>query len=354
MTARRVDQLLAGFAEGDGISRDAVLLQEAIRSLGYDSEIYAVADRIAPQMAQACKPSQAYAGRPGDVLIYQYAIASPATETFLRTPAMRVVRYQNVTPPEFFRGYDDALAAQLEAGRRQLVEVVRAAAAVWPASEFNAADIRGLGAARIEVLPLLFSDRRVEQTPDPAVLAKYGGPLVNLLFVGRIAPNKRIEDLMRAFACYQRRFNRFSRLILVGSERSCPRYYALLRRLAFELDLPNVCFEGYALDAGLAACYRRASLFVCASAHEGYCLPLVEAMSHQVPVIARASGGVPEAMGDAGVLYDELSPEELAALLHRVLTDRRLRDEILASQDLRVDELARRNPAAEVEKRLAL
>ena len=351
---RRIDQLLAGFAEGDAVSRDAVLLRDTLRSLGCESDLYAMADRIAPQMANACRPAQEYAGRPGDVLIYHYAIASRATEIFLRTPAIRIVRYHNITPAEYFRGFDDALAVLLEEGRRRLVEVVRAASSVWPVSEFNAEEIRGLGAARTSVLPLLVPERRVDRESDPAVLAKYGGPLTNLLFVGRIAPNKRIEDLILAFAAYQRRFNRFSRLVLAGSERSCPRYYTMLRRLAFELDLPNVCFEGYALVAGLAACYRRANLFVCASAHEGYGLPLVEAMSHRVPVIARAVGGVPEAMGGAGVLYDGLASGELAALMHRVLTDGFMLSDILASQDVRLGELARRNPAAEVEKLLAL
>lgn len=349
MARRRVDQLLAGFAEGDAISIDALLLQAAFRSLEIDSDIYAADGCIAPEMTGACKPASAYAGRKGDSLLYHYSVGSPATEVFLRTPALRVVRYHNITPPEFFRGFDDAVAEHLEDGRRRLVEVVRAASAVWAVSEFNAGDIRPLGAERVHVLPLLFSARRFDVAPAPEVLARLDGRLATLLFVGRGAPNKRIEDLLQAFACYQRAHNPFSRLVIVGSDRNCPRYVAMLRRLALELDLPNVCFEGYALESGLVAYYRRASLFVSASVHEGYCLPLVEAMANGVPVLARAAGGVPEAMGGAGVLYDELDASELAGLIHRVLTDAALRREILASQSARLAGLAGRNAAAEVQ-----
>jgi glycosyltransferase involved in cell wall biosynthesis len=348
MPRRRVDQLLAGFAEGDAVSIDALLLQAAFRSLDFDSDIYVSDGYAAPEMLAACRPASAYAGRNGDSLLFHYSVASSATEVFLRTPARRLVRYHNITPPEYFRGFDDAIAARLAEGRHRLAEVVRAASAVWPVSEFNAGDIRPLGAEHIDVLPLLFSPRRFDVAPAPDVLARLREPLDTLLFVGRGAPNKRIEDLLQAFACYQRLFNPFSRLVLVGSDRNCPRYYAMLRRLALDLNLPNACFEGYATEAGLAAYYRKADLFVSASMHEGYCLPLVEAMAHGVPVIARATGGVPEAMGNAGVLYDDLSPSELAALIDRVLTDKTLRRDIVGSQENRVTELAGRDAAAEV------
>ena len=151
-----------------------------------------------------------------------------------------------------------------------------------------------------------------------------------------MVPNKRVEDLILAVAWYTRTVSPFARLILVGSDRSCPRYFALLRLLALGLDLPNVCFEGFASEAGLAACYRAASLFVSASDHEGYCLPLVEAMHCGVPVIAKDTGGMPEALGGAGVLYTDLDAPELAELMHRVLADAALRAQVLESQRRRM------------------
>jgi glycosyltransferase involved in cell wall biosynthesis len=185
------------------------------------------------------------------------------------------------------------------------------------------------------------------------ILEKFAGPLKNILAVGRIAPNKRIEDLIQAFAWYHRAINPYSRLLIVGSPRSAPRYFTMLRMLVGDLDLPNVCFEGFASPAGLLAYYRVADLFVSASEHEGYCLPLVEAMDHGIPVIARVAGGTPEAMDGAGVLYEDLAPAELGALFDRVLTDAALRKEILTSQQRRVQRARDRDLEAEVKALLA-
>jgi hypothetical protein len=289
-----------------------------------------------------------YSGSPSDILIHHYGGQSPATALFNSTPARRLIRYHNITPGEFFDGYDDPLAASLRAARHELPQVLAKAEAVLAASKYNATEARAAGAHKVFVLPLIPSPTRTAITPDPAILQRYSGPLTNLLFVGRIAPNKRIEDLILAFESYQQRYNPFSRLILVGSERSCPRYYTALRRLAAEHMLTHVCFEGYALEAGLEACYRASHAFVCASAHEGYCLPLIEAMAHGLPVIACKTGGTPEAMDGAGILYNDLTPDELATLIHRTLTDPSLRATIQTSQQARLERWTTRNPATEV------
>jgi glycosyltransferase involved in cell wall biosynthesis len=122
--------------------------------------------------------------------------------------------------------------------------------------------------------------------------------------------------------------------------------------LAGDLDLPNVCFEGFAAAASLAAYYRVADLYVCPSEHEGYCLPLLEAMYRGVPVLARQAGGMPEAMDGAGIIYDNLSAPELAALMHQAITDEPLRQTVVASQRARMQREARRDIAAEVHKLL--
>ena len=368
--AARIDQLLAGFADGDAISRDARLIQDALRAAGYASDIYVVPEGIAPRMRAACRPLGEYRGQPDDVLVYHYSIASAATAVYTASPARRVVRYHNITPAEFFSGYDDGMVRTLRRAREELAGVVAAADVVWADSRFNAAEIetldrrvhagpdlvsgrslrpetssgptRGTGSQpssmsdRVQVLPVLFAPNAADTSPDAAVAAKYGGSLQNILFVGRMVPNKRVEDLILAVAWYTRTVSPFARLILVGSDRSCPRYFALLRLLALGLDLPNVCFEGFASEAGLAACYRAASLFVSASDHEGYCLPLVEAMHCGVPVIAKDTGGMPEALGGAGVLYTDLDAPELAELMHRVLADAALRAQVLESQRRRM------------------
>lgn len=348
MTPARMDQLLAGFAEGDAVSQDALLLQQVFRSAGFAADLFAPAESIEPRSAGLCRPLGDYTGSAADALLFHYSIASPADAVFLRAGARRIVRYHNITPARYFEGFDDALAVRLGRGRDSLREVAAAAEAVWAVSEFNASELRALGIGGVRLLPLLFSPERFDVPPDPGVAARFAAPLVNILFVGRIAPNKRVEDLLLAFHWYHRAVNRFSRLVLVGSDRSCPRYYAMLRLLARALDLPHVCFEGFASPSALSTLYALAGAFVTASEHEGYCLPLIEAMHKGVPVIARRAGGMPEALGGAGVLYDGLGAPELGELIGAVTGDRALRAEVLASQQRRLAALRDRNVTREV------
>lgn len=343
-----IHQILAGYADGDAISNEARALRQIFRSWGHNSEIYVDPVRVSAGLKTDCRSLADYVAGSSDIGLYHYGIASPATAVFRATAAKKIMVYHNITPAEYFTGFDDGVAAQLQAARAVLCETARCADAVWAVSGFNAAELTAAGLDGVKVFPLLLAAARPDILPDPQILAKFAGPLQNILFVGRIAPNKRIEDLILAFAWYHLKINPFSRLVIVGSPRSAPRYLTMLRMLVGDLDLPNVCFENFAASAGLAAYYRVADLCVSTSAHEGYCLPLVEAMDHGVPVIARAAGGTPEAMDGAGVLYDNLAPAELGALFNRVLTDAALRQEILTSQQRRIQRARARNLEAEV------
>ncbi|MGD9611942.1 MAG: glycosyltransferase [Kiritimatiellia bacterium] len=342
MTFAAIHQIAAGFATGDAISLEAVALRDVCRALGVASEIFVPAERTAPDGRHLVRPLEEYRPGAGELLIYHYSIQTPATAIFRRSPARKVAIYHNVTPAAFFRAFDESVAAQLEAAREELADVVGAADAVWADSAFNAAEIAALGAKTVRVFPLLFAARAFAGPADPAVRQVLGGPAKKILFVGRIAPNKCVEELIEAFAWYHHGFERRSELILVGSERSCPRYFAMLRMFAAELDLMAVRFVRYASPAGLIAHYEAADLFATASRHEGYCLPVVEAMFKGVPVLARNVGGVPEAMDGAGVLFDETTPAELAGLMHRMISDAALRAEICASQQARVQRLLAR------------
>jgi len=346
--AGRIDQVLAGFAEGDAISNEATILQDIFRRWGKESEIYVDVRHVSPVLREQSRPLESYTGGRDDVLIHHYGIASPAVDTFLKAPGRKVLIYHNITPTHFYRGFDDGIARQLEQARAGLRTVLSAADAIWADSEFNASELRELGTYNIKVLPLLFSIAHFNLPPDPAISRKFRAPMKNLLFVGRVAPNKRIEDLIQAFAWYHRLINRQSRLVIVGSERSTPRYYLMLAMLASDLKLQNVCFERFASPQGLTAYYEMADVFVTASEHEGYCLPLVEAMHKGVPVIARRGGGIPEALGGAGVMYEDLGPGELAQLIHLVLTDKRTRRDVLESQRRRMADLNRRQPEEEL------
>lgn len=343
MTPRRVDQVLAGFAEGDAISQEARVLQSAFRGMGLASDIFAPPEHVSPSEAGRFRPLAEFASAGADAAILHYATASPATEIFRARSGRGIIRYHNITPSPFFRGFDDGLADQLDAARAALPEIVADADEIWAASEYNAEELRRAGADAVRVVPLFFSLSEFDVPPDPAATRKFAAPLTNFLFMGRVAPNKCVEDLIVAFAWYQRCINPFSRLLLLGSEHSCPPYYAMLRMLAHRLGLPNVCFEGFVPAPVRSACYRLADVFLTASRHEGYCLPLVEAMFHGVPVVARRAGGMPEAMAGAGILFDEEDPRAFAELMHRAATESGLRESVLARQAARVEAIRSRD-----------
>ena len=348
-----IHQLTAGFVIGDAISLEIVAIRDLCRALGCESEIFVPMAVTTAESRRMVRPLEAYRPAASELLIYHYSIQSAATDVFRRSAAPKIMIYHNITPASFFKGFDERVVRQLEDGRRELGEVAALADAVWADSAYNAAEVAALGAKRVQVFPLLFSPGAYDLPPDPAVLQGLSSPAKKILFVGRMAPNKCVEELIEAFAWYHQHFERRSELLLVGSERTCPRYFAMLRMFAAELDLMSVSFIRSASPAGLVAYYQRADLFATASRHEGYGLPVVEAMYKGVPVLARNTGGVPEAMDGAGVLFDEASPAELAALMARLISDAALRSEVLASQQARIRRLLARPVREEFQNLLA-
>jgi glycosyltransferase involved in cell wall biosynthesis len=332
---KRFDQLVGGFAEGDAISQETRRMQQLARDAGYESDIFCPPERVSPGAKELCQPLQSYTGATSDIVVYHYGLATPAGTIFTGSPAKRILRYHNITPATYYDGLDDRLAAQLRDARAELESMAACANSVWADSDFNADEIRTTGRTDVITAPLFFERDEWTITPDPHVRAAFAVPMTNFLYVGRMAPNKGIEDLILAFAHYHGSIDANARLILVGSEASCPRYYAMLRMLATQLNLSHVCFEGFVTNAQLAAYYDLADAFVTASYHEGYCLPLLEALYRDVPVLARATGGVPEALDGAGALFDDASPAQLAELMHCVVHDASIREEIVTSQQRR-------------------
>lgn len=337
----RFDQILAGYVDGDAISREARAFRDVFREMGYESDIFAPAQNTSERMAADARPLDEFHCTTDDKVLYHFSIGSEAADLFAKAAGRKLVRYHNITPGEFFDGFDDELAVRLRAGRAELEDICRSADLVIADSEFNAKEVRAVGCENVKVFELVADLAEVE--PDERKLDRYADGLSNILFVGRIVPNKKIEDLILAFNWINKTIDSRSRLVLVGSERSCPSYFHMLKMLACRLELDNVCFEGFLNEAELSACYCCADVFVCASRHEGYCLPLIEAMKYEVPVIARNCGGMPEAMGGAGVLFDDLDPVMLGELIGKTMWDYDFAGRILASQDRRLEEVRARD-----------
>jgi glycosyltransferase involved in cell wall biosynthesis len=336
----RVDQVLSGYAAGDAISREARCIRQALLRLGYQSEIFAPATAISAEVREECQPLSRYRATASDTCIFHYSIGTDAAGLLAATPAHRILRYHNITPPHFFHGLDDALAAQLERGLEQLPVLLDCAHELWAVSDYNADGLTIPPHLDPKTIPLFFDPAEFSGHTDTDMHAGLASTC-NILYVGRISPNKCVEELILATHCLIHTYPDIPyRLILVGSGDSCPRYFALLQWMAERLDLPQVNFLGYKTRGQLTACYKQAAIFATASRHEGFCLPIVEAMSHGVPVLARGCGGIPQTMGHSGVQFDEASPGELAALIHTCAQDPSLRASVIDAQTNRYSDLS--------------
>jgi glycosyltransferase involved in cell wall biosynthesis len=259
-------------------------------------------------------------------------------------PANVVLYYHNVTPPEMLRGYNPVFAALLAQGRRELAQF-RDMPFAWAASAYNREELLVLGYANVEVLPyFLYFDELLASATSPAgreITGRFADGKVNILFVGRIVPNKRQDDLLRTFHYYQRLVNPDSRLLLVGSDANAPGFRLELEVMADMLRLADVHFAGaVSLKEGLGGYYRAATVFLSMSEHEGFGVPLVEAMRFDVPVLAYKSTGVPYALANAGILFRTKRYDIIAETIDAIARDSIIRAQLVAGQRDRLKQLS--------------
>jgi glycosyltransferase involved in cell wall biosynthesis len=329
----RVPQLLAALSYGDAISNEALAIQRHLRTEGYESDIFA--ERVHPRMAQLARPLWEYreVSSPETVCLFHFSIGSASSRLIHGAPDRLVVIYHNITPAPFFVGFHAHLAGLCHHGRRELAAFAPRTGLALGDSDYNRRELEEAGFARTAVLPIVLDFTRYERCPSPVVRRLYGDGRTNILFVGRVIPNKKIEDLIHCFAFYQRRYDPSSRLLLVGDTRGFERYLSRLQELVATLGAEGVVFTGQVDDDDLYAYYSVADIFLCLSEHEGFCVPLQEAMHFGVPVVAFEAGAVAETLHGGGLLLGDKPPEAVAALLAELRRDPLLRQGVLAGQE---------------------
>jgi glycosyltransferase involved in cell wall biosynthesis len=350
-----IHQLVAGFNRGDAISNEAVVMRRLFRSWGFESDIFCERKRILPELrgdAHDLDELPPVCSR-DDVVLLHLSIGSCVNEVFPTLRGRKVILYHNITPPEYFRLIQPSTANALVRGREQAARLAGVADINLAVSAFNAGELQGWGYANPQVLPLLLDFSALDVAPDRGVIRRFSDGKVNILFVGRCAPNKKIEDVISAFAFFQKAVEPNSRLILTGSYAGTERYQRLLTSMARDLRLQEVIFTGSVRQSELNACYRCARVFLCMSEHEGFCIPLIEAMVHRVPVLACAAAAVPETLAGAGVLFSERNFEAVAEMMGHLVRDESLRRSVLARQDERVRAFKGRNLDQELRRHLA-
>ena len=336
-----VHQILAAASPGDAITNVALEYREVLRRVG-PSEIFA--RHIAPSSAREVLPlSDYHAAESGGVLVYHASIGEPTVAAFLRSRHEPIVLvYHNITPAKYFEGRDDTFAELLQLGRAELESIRPLVARTITDSRFNAAELEAIGYEDVRVIPpVVDPSRLVRITPD-ASMTEYlartlRGPV--LLFVGQLLPHKRPNLLVEAMHVATTYLGLQATLLLVGQNRFA--WYAdAISAQVRELNLGAVHVVGAVEDAQLAAMFRRAVGFVTVSEHEGFCVPLLEAMAFDVPVVASACAAIPETIGDAGLLLPEWAgPELIAEAIVRVVDDATLREDLIARGRARLGEI---------------
>lgn len=325
---RRVFQLVPFLESADAIGDHA---RNLARSLGSQHAGFIV-ERAAPELAsQATAYRDARVGA-GDVLVYHVAHGSPLAGWFGRAPAVRVVDYHGITPPALVRGWDPGLAVTLDRARAQLAELAGSVSLAIAHSEYMRRELVALGFTHTATLPLLVDRDRLATPPNLDLVARLraGSGGHDLLFVSRMAPSKRVEDLIKAFTVYRRVFCPDARLFLVGRPDTAA-YQAALETFVRRLGIEEVHFAGKVPVADLVAYYACADAFVSMSEHEGFGVPWLEAMAFDLPVIAYAAGALPETVGAGGLLFTQKRYEDVAALIHLVLSEAAVADRLVAA-----------------------
>ena len=334
-----VHQVLATLGYGDAIGNEVVGIQTVLQAAGYASDIFVETSDV--RVESLCRDYRELidASHPDNILIHHFSIGSRASRIAYALPDRMILVYHNITPPEYFVGVHEDLVRFCYSGRRELRAYPPRCDLALGDSEFNRQELENVGFSRTGVLPVVPSFAHLDTAPDHTLVSEFDDEKLNILFVGRIIPNKRIEDVIRFFHAYRVKYGFNARLLLVGTYSGFEPYLASLHHLIAKLRIPDVHIFGHVSNAELTACYDIADLFLSASEHEGFCVPIVEAFYKQVPVVAYAAAAVPATMDGAGVLYDRKDPRHIASIMNTVLSDSALQDEIVNGQNAALDRL---------------
>lgn len=334
----RVDQLVPAFHRGDAIGDEAAFLRQFFRFHGYASDIYRLT--CDPELEQESRDFASFPPPgPTDIVFLHFALPSPLSQAFARLSCRKVLISHNVTAAEFFLGYSQEMVRLARLGLEELAALAPVVDVGLADSPFNARELAALGCRETYVFPLFIDWARYEKPVDRFTYNLFRDERTNILFIGRVVPNKKIEDLIRVVFYYKKYISPLVRLIVVGKTAVLPKYFQSLARFTddFFLRPEEVVFTGHVSDEEMFTLYRAADVFLSLSEHEGFCLPLIESMIFDVPVIAYRSTAVPDTLDGAGILLVDKNPAYVAELVDIVAHDQLLRGKILDGQRRRLE-----------------
>lgn len=346
-----VHQFHPVLAPGDAMSAHVFALRDRLREWGHASEAYAVEAKpgalgVLPyrRLFRTLKPT--------DLLLMHFSMGHEVFDQLAKLQARKALVYHNVTPPEFFTGVNDHAAVHARLGLRQLAGLANHVDLAIGVSEFDRKDLAEIGFSNTVTVPILIDWARYDVKPDDSVLAALSRRRPRILFVGRISPNKRQDELIRMIAYYRACIDPDVQLFLVGSYRDQPQYHARCVALRDSLDLAScVTFTGPVSTEALVAYYRRATVFLSLSEHEGFGVPLLESMYLGLPVVAYDAAAVGETLDGGGLKLHRKDLPEAAEACALVAERADLRDRLVAAghrraRDFATDAVAQRTKEA--------
>ena len=331
----RIVQMLPVFAFGDAIGNDTLALDKALKDNGYESAIYA--EHVDDRVKYAADMIAEYDNRPDDIILFHLSTGADMNYKISEYDNPLIIMYHNITPGSFFEKYDMNAYNVCESGRRAAKYLKKKATICIADSEYNKQELVEMGyECPIEVLPILIAFDDYQKKPTESVIEKYKDGYTNIVFTGRVAPNKKHEDLIATFSYYKKYINPKSRLLLVGRYDFFPEYYRRLQKYVEQLGVEDVIFTGQVKFPDILAYYKVADVFLCLSEHEGFCVPLLEASFFEIPIIAYDAGAVPGTLDGAGVLLEDKAPERVADEIDRILNNENWKRQLIDGEKVRL------------------
>lgn len=334
MSRTPLHQFLTGATAGDAITDQALMTSRWLRELGFESHVYAW--HLHPSVEGLVRPIASHRRAPGESwAILRHSIGSDVPDYLIDQGLRLILIFHNVTPPGYFEGIDPLRAHLARLGVSQLAALRPQTALALADSSYNAAELRRAGYDDVAELPIALQVEHYDTPANPELAAGLVSPGPRLLFIGRLAPNKRQEDLLKLLYCL-RRIRPDAHLYLVGDRWEIG-YDSWIERMAADMGLSEaVTLTGKVSQVDMVTYLRATDFYVSMSEHEGFGVPLIESMYLGLPVIAYGESAVPGTMGGAGVLFSRKAYEHLAELIDLLLDDELLRSRLIAGQRERV------------------
>lgn len=335
----RVDQFCAGFAPGDAISNEALAIRSMLQCNGIESEIYSEFYEHGPGLE--VKDYRSYQPAKESVLIYHHSFYTKFADLIPKLSCRKLMVSHNVTPGHFVRPYNRSFAGKLDQARELPGRIAHFFDGALADSQYNAEDLYRAGFKDVQIKPVIYSVDDPDSGEESAALREIRKTEPEVIFVGRVFPNKKHQDVLKAFYFFKK-ICPDARLTLVGSfHPQVLAYTTELKNLVSALGLNgSVTFTGNIADEHMHSIYKRAHLFLSMSAHEGFCVPLLEAMYFSLPVIAYSSTAVPETLSDAGILFSQKDYPAVAELMSYTLENEPLKSDMRKRQKRRLEELS--------------